>query len=657
MSASTAEKGVLVCGLGRLGESCVAVLASFDVPLHVIEAREPIAVDTPELTASLGSLTIGDFRRADVLERAGIDACRAILLLASDERSNIAAALAARARHPDIRIVIRSAQRNLNELLEAHLGNFIALDPMQLAAPAFALAALGDETVGIFRLDERLMRVRRRVVGEGRSARGQLVGDLSGTRRRVLGCHPADGAARGFHDFAPDARVRPGDVLTTVELATEGMAGLADALVDRGAKTHASWVIPWRRALHALRRLWQMGTQTQKVALGVAGVLAALFGIGVLLYALQYPEIGLHDALNVATVLILGGYDNLFGQLHLPFPIPWWLHLFSVLLSIMGTIGIGVVYAFLTERIVSMRLQGNWRRKALPRAGHVVLLGAGRFVQEAAAFLERLRCPTVTVGAPSRDADGRGGTAQESLRETLEGARVATARSLIAATDDEVANLEVALTARRLSSRCGLVLRGDDASFSENVAKLVPGVRAIGMYALAAEAFVAAAFGERVRGLLHVGAQTVLVTEYQVEPGDTLQGRLLGEVSAGYDVVPVLLERHGGRAPEPFPSDDARLEPDDRLVVLATIDGLRDVEQGLMRPRSFRVRVEAAPSTDAAFEGAMALARVSGCEVATAQEAMRELPRTLDVTLYEPQAHRLVRELAKVRVAAHVERV
>jgi len=54
----------------------------------------------------------------------------------------------------------------------------------------------------------------------------------------------------------------------------------------------------------------------------------------------------------------------------------------------------------------------------------------------------------------------------------------------------------------------------------------------------------------------------VLVTEYQVEPGDTLQGRLLGEVSAGYDVVPVLLERHGGRAPEPFPSDDARLEPD-----------------------------------------------------------------------------------------------
>jgi Trk K+ transport system NAD-binding subunit len=240
-------------------------------------------------------------------------------------------------------------------------------------------------------------------------------------------------------------------------------------------------------------------------------------------------------------------------------------------------------------------------------------------------------------------------------RDAMERAGVEAARSLMALTDDEVANLAVTLAARRKGPRCTLVLRSDDVHFSENVAKLVPGVRALGVYGPAAEAFAAAAFGENVFGLTHLDDRTVLVVEYEVERGDTLEGRLVGEAAYGYGLVPLLLARGRGTGAEPFPSDDLRLELGDRLTVLATVEALRDVEHGRAQARRFEVHLEAALSKEAAFDGAMIVARVTGCEVAHARAVLSALPVRLDVLLYEPQARRLVRELAKVRVTARVD--
>ena len=64
------------------------------------------------------------------------------------------------------------------------------------------------------------------------------------------------------------------------------------------------------------------------------------------------------------------------------------------------------------------------------------------------------------------------------------------------------------------------------------------------------------------------------------------------------------------------------------------------------------MHVDSAVSQEAGFEGAIAIVRISGCDLATAQRIVNSLPATLDVPLYEHQAERLVRELGKVRVAA-----
>jgi hypothetical protein len=70
---------------------------------------------------------------------------------------------------------------------------------------------------------------------------------------------------------------------------------------------------------------------------------------------------------------------------------------------------------------------------------------------------------------------------------------------------------------------------------------------------------------------------------------DTLNGLLLSEIAYGYQVVPLLHQRVNQKYPRPMPSDDVRLVVGDRLIVLATIDGLKRIERGELGDRTWQV--------------------------------------------------------------------
>ena len=152
-SPSPANDGFLVCGLGSLGQNCVANLKSFGVPVHAINDAMPSEWEVSHLRDLIDHIEIGDCRQAEVLERAGIRHCRAVLLVTQDERVNLEAALTARVLNPQVRLVMRSGKQNLNQLMGQQLQNFVAFEPTQLAAPAFALGAFGEELIGYFNLD------------------------------------------------------------------------------------------------------------------------------------------------------------------------------------------------------------------------------------------------------------------------------------------------------------------------------------------------------------------------------------------------------------------------------------------------------------------------------------------------------------------------
>ncbi len=652
----------LVCGLGSLGQFCVSVLNEFGVAVNAITLEKPLAWEIPNLPGMVDVFLVGDCRQSDLLQQAGVEDCRAVLLVTSDERVNIEAAFAVRVLNPTVRLIVRSAKENLNELVGDRLGNFVAFEATQLPAPAFAIAALSSEIRGFITLDDYMLRVAKLPIDRHHRWRDRRLHDLNTNTRRLLS-HIPTGAPlpTEFYQWQPDRKVQIDDQVAYIELVENwATATINEPSTVKSRDRKRGW-----RSLHpafskgAFKQKWNefwqsiARQQSRRVAILVVVMMLSLWMIGTLIFQLTQPQAQLLRSLYAAGVMLLGSYDAVFSGLSRQDTVPLWMRLMNLGYMLAGTASIAVLYALLTETLLSAKFQLPKKRPPLPPENHVVLVGLGRVGRRVAAFLQQLKQPVVGVSNLPVEPNvlPQMPLVVGDLAASLTKVNLSTARSVVIATDDEMANLEIGLMAHRANPACGLVIRTFDPLFSSNIRRLLPYAKVLTAYDLAAEAFVAAAFGENVLNLLRLNEQTVLVTDYRIEFGDTLNGRLLSNVAYGYGVVPILHQRSPTQV-RLMPSDDTRLEIGDRLVVLATINSLQQIERGDPFPRGWQIKITQAMSTDAVFDGTNAIARISDCTIQQARDLMQHLPAILPVPLYQHQAFRLVRELQKCQVVA-----
>src|SRR5262249_20635179 len=111
---------VLVCGLGTLGIECVRTLRGYGLPVRAVDRESDGLLQFPD-----AAVVRGDCREAEVLRKADLETCRAVLLVTGDSRANIEAAMTARRLKPSVRIVARAAERSLGELMATFLGDFV----------------------------------------------------------------------------------------------------------------------------------------------------------------------------------------------------------------------------------------------------------------------------------------------------------------------------------------------------------------------------------------------------------------------------------------------------------------------------------------------------------------------------------------------------
>ena len=653
----------LVCGLGSLGQHCVAVLKEYGVAVSAIDEVQPKNWEIIDLPDLLEELLLGDCRQPNVLEQAKIRQCRAVIFVTGDERVNTEAALAARLLNPQIRLIVSSDKQNLNELLSQNLGNFIAFEPSQLSASAFALTALGPETLGYFNLEGQLLRVIKHQIQQGeRWCERWLVHGLNSATRRVLS-HTTDPSylAKQFYHWEPEARIHAGDTVVYIEVTDKLASGQPATHFKRNLRSLRLEIVrgvAWKNLQHQWHKFWQwtFQYQTRRIAIICSIVVLILAVCGTILFRWEYPDISLRDAFHSTAILLLGGYGDLFGEVKLPMPLSLGLQLFSLGLALAGTAFVGVLYALLTETLLTSRFQFFTSRSPVPKQNHVVLIGLGRIGQRVATLLQELKQPLVGITSTALD---QGVLPQmplivSNIANALTKVNISNAKSIIAITDDDMENLEIGLMAHAINPTSGIVIHTYDQHFSDNVARLFPYAQVLCASALSAEVFAAAAFGENVLSLFHLNNQTVLATEYRIETGDTLNSLILGEVAYGYGVVPILHQHHAQELPQLMPSDHIRLNVGDRLIVLATSNSLQRIERGEMAPRNWQVQIEKALTRDAIDDGADEIALISGCSIGTARELMNHLPRMLRRPLYKHQAQHLVRELIGVKVLAHL---
>ncbi len=158
-------------------------------------------------------------------------------------------------------------------------------------------------------------------------------------------------------------------------------AYLAIALWEPRTSRTKNWVTKLKSAFQQLSSFFtqlNFRQQIRKVALVNAIIIFNLLIVGTVLFRWYYPEITTLSAFFATAILLLGGYGDLFAELEDISFIPWWIRLFSLILTLVGTVFVGVIYALLTEALLSSRFEFIKQPPPIPKQDHVVIVGMGK---------------------------------------------------------------------------------------------------------------------------------------------------------------------------------------------------------------------------------------------------------------------------------------
>jgi Trk K+ transport system NAD-binding subunit len=160
--------------------------------------------------------------------------------------------------------------------------------------------------------------------------------------------------------------------------------------------------------------------------------------------------------------------------------------------------------------------------------------------------------------------------------KTLEAAGVRRAKAVVLATQDDLANLDAALTARDMNPAARIVMRMFDESLAEKVGGSFS-LPAVSTAKVAAPAFVAAATGRNVYQDFQLAGRHVHLVDLKIDPGGGLVGHSVGEIQADRRVNIVM--HHGEGGTNVNPDHDIVLGPGDEILAIAPIDCLVALER------------------------------------------------------------------------------
>jgi Trk K+ transport system NAD-binding subunit len=191
--ASTYDKHIIICGLGKVGYRTALELLKFK--------REVVGIESNndgrflEALRDLGiPVLIGDASRPEFLERAGIRRADAIIPATDNELVNLDIALHARERNPKIKVVLRMFDPDLAERVEKGFGIHTAFSASALAAPVFATAAMRFQVKHSFSVGDVLLNLAEFTIEPGAAIEGWSVQQLEKEVDASVVTHHRDGS-------------------------------------------------------------------------------------------------------------------------------------------------------------------------------------------------------------------------------------------------------------------------------------------------------------------------------------------------------------------------------------------------------------------------------------------------------------------------------
>ena len=465
---------------------------------------------------------------------AQITSARALALLRQDDVGNFHAALRARELNPDIRLVLAVFSPGLGDQVRAYFPDCAVLVGTAMSAPSFAAAALGEPAPSHVRVSGRTLYVARREDADPNQVLCGLAASSTSSAPRLL---PRDEQNADLVLAVADGT--PRDPLARRRNALQATAGTLRGLV-------------WHR-----------------LGLGFA----CLFAVLVAGFALLVAGAGYRwDNALYLTMLDTAGAALTNPALGGPEKVAQFMLTFD-----------GMVFVpFATAVIVGARLTGSIRQNRPSASGHVIVVGLGRVGMRVVGQLHDLGVGVVGI---DRDPEAAGVAFARRLgvqvvigeihrEETLRAANLKTSIALVSVTSSDEVNLEAALHARALRADLRIVLRLYDDDLAERVQKMIGNTVSRSVSYLAAPAFAAAMLEHQVLRTIPVGRHVLLIADVQVQAGTELDGRRVGEAERPGETHVLAVRRRGTDLFDWSLNRGYRLEPQDRLLVLATRAGL-----------------------------------------------------------------------------------
>lgn len=215
--------------------------------------------------------------------------------------------------------------------------------------------------------------------------------------------------------------------------------------------------------------------------------------------------------------------------------------------------------------------------------GHVVVCGAGRVGYRVTLQLLELKKPVLVIES-REDAhfvstlrDMQVPVLIDDIRNPLALKRVNLlhAEAIICATNDDLANLNVALDARKANPNLRIVLRLFDDDLVERVKENFR-AEAHSTSALAAPAFALTALDPRILHSFHVGPHLMVVSRF--EAGAKLTGMSVGDLRDRFGGLTLGLKKHGGQE-QLHPRGQTQIASGDVLTVQCLYDEYRTLRE------------------------------------------------------------------------------
>lgn len=433
----------------ELGE--LALELSLDAGLVT---REP---PTGSLEAVWSRLRLHEYPDTDKEFRALLAGTESVILTGKDDAENLDLAFRMHELVPALKIVLALRHRNLarevERLVPDQSGWCCALDPEEVAAPAFALSALEDGVTAAFEHESQLYAL---VRGKRQGGTELPGGETLVQAKRLSELETSrDQMQEAAEQLFSHARTRPDVFLVVIATLVVGL--LSGATVFFHHHENLSW------------------------ASSFYFVITTFCTVG-------YGDISLKDADLLAKGVGIA------------------LMLSSMFLT-------ASLFAILTNALVQMRADRIEGRRRFRLRNHVIVCGLDTLGLQVIRLLQRLRVRTLGIeidrakGSAEALASMRvpcmiADATQESV---LDRACLRRAKSLVSTIDTDLASLEIALSARLMKPSLRAVVRilGDD--FARRLQRNLKLQEPLSVPSLAAPFFLAPALHPRARTLLRSG--------------------------------------------------------------------------------------------------------------------------------------------------------